>query len=334
MGDQQEPVEFASEEELTGALVRLMNPEQRSVYFLTGHGEASLDDSGDGSLSLAKRVLESKNYTVSSLNLLAENKVPQDAKVIVVAGPRKPVSSAEVDLLKQYVEAGGALIVMSEPLPLTEFGDQADPLADYLAGTWGITLGKDLVIDQTSNQATVAIGSQWGQHQITTKLLNYVSVMPTSRSVTVAAGPSSVSQSELVSTSANAWGETDLVALQSQNAQVAPDEGVDIMGPVPLAAVGENFTTKARLAVFGDSDYATNGFFAAYANGDLFVNSVDWAAGQENLISLTPKDTTQRMMVPPQSAAMNLIMLGTVIVLPGLALLGGILVFIQRRRRT
>jgi ABC-type uncharacterized transport system involved in gliding motility auxiliary subunit len=119
----------------------------------------------------------------------------------------------------------------------------------------------------------------------------------------------------------------------SGNVEVSADPNVDIIGPVPLAAVGENFNADSRVAVFGDADFAADGNFVAYANGDLFVNSVDWAAGQEDLISLTPKDTTERFLAPPQSTTMNLILLGTVIILPGLALVGGIMVFFQRRRR-
>jgi len=73
--------------------------------------------------------------------------------------------------------------------------------------------------------------------------------------------------------------------------------------------------------------------FQAYANGDLFVNSVDWAAKQENLINLTPKNSTQRLLLPPQQVTMNLILLGTVFILPGMVLLSGITVWLERRRR-
>jgi ABC-type uncharacterized transport system involved in gliding motility auxiliary subunit len=102
---------------------------------------------------------------------------------------------------------------------------------------------------------------------------------------------------------------------------------------VPLAVGAENMQTKPRLAVYGDSDFAMDANFSAFANGDLMVNTVDWAVGQEDLISLTPKNQTSRMLVPPQQTIMNLIFLGTVIILPGLALLGGIVVFVKQRRR-
>ena len=52
MLDHQEPVTTITEQELTGALVRLMNPEKRAVYFISGHGELNLDDTGQELIAL------------------------------------------------------------------------------------------------------------------------------------------------------------------------------------------------------------------------------------------------------------------------------------------
>ena len=85
--------------------------------------------------------------------------------------------------------------------------------------------------------------------------------------------------------------------------------------------------------VFGDSEFASDTYFTQYGNGDMMINSVDWAAEQEGLISLTPKDNIERLMIPPGRYTMNLILLGVVFILPGLVLLAGILVWLQRRQR-
>jgi ABC-type uncharacterized transport system involved in gliding motility auxiliary subunit len=333
-GENQELVNTATEQEMAGALVRLMNPEERTVYFLTGHGEYSPDETGEQSLNLAKRALEGKNYTVKTLNLLAENAIPADAKAIIVAGPTKPVSEQEVVLLSDFVQSGGGLVVLQDALPVTDFGDAPDPLADYLASVWSITLGKDLVIDNTSNQPTIAVGSQWGQHPIVNSLAGLVAIMPTARSVTISdPGSASISLATLVSTGQNAWAETDLESLANQTQPVTPDIAKDLMGPVPLGAAGENFESAGRVVAFGDSEFATNAGYTAYANGDLFINSIDWAVGREELISLTPKKTTQRVVVPPQKTAMGLILLVMVFVLPLLALAAAVVVWVMRRMR-
>ena len=45
-----------------------------------------------------------------------------------------------------------------------------------------------------------------------------------------------------------------------------------------------------RLAVAGDGDFATNSFFAALGNGQLFLNTVSELADHSNLIDIAPRD--------------------------------------------
>jgi ABC-type uncharacterized transport system involved in gliding motility auxiliary subunit len=149
MGSYKEIVPFASETEILKGFLRLLNPGNNVVYFLTGHGERDIEQAGESALTRAKGTLEDKNYTVKTLNLLAENQIPEDASVVVIAGPIKPVSENEVNLLKDYLAQGGSLIVMVDPTILTEFGDESDPLAEMLAKDWGIILNNDVVIDST-----------------------------------------------------------------------------------------------------------------------------------------------------------------------------------------
>ncbi len=87
--------------------------------------EHDTEQSGDASMTRAVSTLESKNYSVKPLNLLVDNKIPEDARVIVIAGPKKPVSQDEVKLLKDFLDKGGSLIVMEDPTALTDFGEQA-----------------------------------------------------------------------------------------------------------------------------------------------------------------------------------------------------------------
>ncbi len=338
MGESHQLVTLVDEKEITGALIALISPEARNVYFLTGHGELDPEGVDDRGYSMVKASLEDKNYTVSKLNLLAENKIPEDATVIVIAGPLQPVSEGEVDLLKSYVEAGGSLVVMEEPIPLTDFDDKPDPLSEYLSSTWGITLGKDMIVDLSSNQPFIAIANQYSDHVITNKLRGVVTIFPTARSITADTSITDARITEIVLTSPRSWAETDLNALTasegSDNApQIQPDEGVDIIGPVTLAATVEDNNNNARLVIFGDAEFASDAFYSQFSNADLFINSIDWASEQEALINLTPKDNIQRLFVPPGRYTLNLILLGAVVIIPGAVLASGILVWIQRRRR-
>src|SRR5215216_932462 len=173
MGQQKTIVAFASEDEILKGLLRLLNPESSAIYFLTGHGERDTKQSGETALTRAVATLESKNYSVKTLNLLAENTIPDDARVIVIAGPTKPVSENEVRLLTDFLGKGGSLIVMEDPTALTQFGESKDPLADMLAQDWGITFDNDIVIDLNSTEPTFAVSViPYGSHPITLGMNN------------------------------------------------------------------------------------------------------------------------------------------------------------------
>ncbi len=335
MGKASETASYASESEITQAMIRLISPEARTVYFLTGHGEPDINSSdANSSLSRAKDTLGSKNYTVKSLNLAATNKIPDDAKAIVELGPTSPMLDQEVSLIKAYQAKGGALIVAVDPTPLTKFGDTADPLSDYLKNEWGISFDNDVVIDLSSQSPLNAIASSYSSTAPITQHTTTVTIMPEARSLQITkTPPEAVTITPLIMTAQNSWGETDLASLQKNPPQIAFDQTTDITGPLTLAASAEDSATKARLVVFGNSAFASNRGFDAYANGDIFVNSVDWAVQEGNLINLTPHSPIARTFNPPSSVEFIAILLGCVIVVPGLIVAAGISNWLARRRR-
>ena len=332
MGDRKEIVAFASETEILKGLLRLLNPGNNVVYFLTGHGERDTAQAGDASMTRAKSTLESKNYTVKPLNLLAENEIPDDATLIVIAGPLQPVSEDEVNLLKEYLANGGSLIVMEDPTALTEFGDASDPLADMLASDWGVTLNNDIVIDLNSPQPTTAAAAYYDStHPVTINMNNLVSFFPYTRSLTIGS-PEGVTLTPLVQTNERSWGETDFTSLTQGGAEVSMD-ATEVQGPLTLAVAGDNTTTGGRVVVFGTSNLAVDQIFDAYGNGDMFVNSIDWAAEQEDLANITPKTPTERTFQIPGQFQWIAILLGSVFVIPGAVVLWGVSTWLSRRRK-
>jgi ABC-type uncharacterized transport system involved in gliding motility auxiliary subunit len=111
----------------------------------------------------------------------------------------------------------------------------------------------------------------------------------------------------LVMTSPRSWAEADIKRLlESGEVQQDARQGRR-RGAVSLAAAvsapasdapkpaegadGEPPPTpETRLAAFGDSDFATNGWLEIPGNRDLFLNTVNWLAQQENLIAIRPRD--------------------------------------------
>jgi len=331
MGNRHEIVALASEQDLTSGLIRLMNPGQKTIYFLTGHGERDIINSANTSFTSVKAALEAKNYTVQTLNLIAQNTIPTDARVIVIAGPTLPISSSELTLLQAYVSKGGALVVMEEPTPLTKLGDSPDPLEAYLATTWGISFDNDIVIDSNTSQPLYAVASTYGTHAITEKLQGLVSFFPTARSLSIAVN-APTQPTTLITTASSAWGETDFSSLQT-NGQVAFNATTDIAGPLTLAIAVSDTSAGSHIAVFGDSDFATNAFFSQYANGDVLINTIDWAAGQEQLINLSTPSTITRTLALPSSFWLLIMAISFLCILPGLVIAGGIISWWIRRSR-
>jgi ABC-type uncharacterized transport system involved in gliding motility auxiliary subunit len=331
MDGRQELVTSPTEQDITSALIRLANPGKRAVYFLTGHGEADPSGTDTTAYSQVKATLTAKNYTVQTLNLLSSPKIPDDALAIIIAGPKKPLSDNEVSLIKAYLDQGKALVYLSIPPALLDTPNAKDPLADYLAANWGIESGNNIVVDPNVNPPVVAVSNSYGSHAITQKL-TLVSVFPTAHSISAGTAPANVSLTQLALTSDQAWGETDIQALQN-NQQVTPDKTKDLMGPVSLAVAGSNSQTNARVVVIGNADFANDQNYQAYGNSDFIINSIDWAASQNNLINLTAKTPTNRVLVPPSDTITGLILLGSVFVMPGLVIFFGITTWLQRRRR-
>ena len=331
MGDQREQVNLPDEQSVDAAIIRLINPQKRVVYFMIGHSEADIEQNDDASYSLVKTALENKNYTVKTLNLANTSKVPQDANLVVIPGPQTPISSDEAKGLQAFLDQGGAVIAMENPKGLTKMGDAPDPLADLIS-TWGITEQNDILFDPNANPPLLVYADplNYGQHPITDKMRGLNSRFFTAQSLLLGTAPQGITLTPLAQTYQNAWGETDAASIQ--NNKVSFDPASDHAGPLVLGAAAENSLSKGRLVVFGDSDFVSNAIFKL-GYGDIFVNAVDWATQQQNLINLTPKSNTTRTYSPPGTLGVVGIILVSICLLPLVIIGGGAATWFSRRKR-
>lgn len=89
---------------------------------------------------------------------------------------------------------------------------------------------------------------------------------------------------------------------------------------------------EGRAVVFGDSDWVSNRSLNLYFNQDLFLNTVGWLGGEEELIAIRPRGTraSRVMLTANQSQAVFYL---TVLLLPELILFAGMLIWLGRRYR-
>ena len=86
--DRTERVTQNTEQDLTNGIIKVVSGQQKKVYFTQGHGEkdpTSGEREGYGTIGEA---LKRENYAVEKLVLAQAGAVPDDASVVVVAGPQ------------------------------------------------------------------------------------------------------------------------------------------------------------------------------------------------------------------------------------------------------
>src|SRR5262249_6915305 len=142
-------------------------PGKKIVYFTEGFGEAGFQDAQDPKgFASAKLALEQENYEVKSLLLPSVEQVPDDASVVVLAGPTRPITEAAITALEGYLKRGGHLLALVGP----RMG--GGKLAPFLAG-WGVKVGDDIVIDREvrlfegPRLGVVPLSRTYGAHPIT-----------------------------------------------------------------------------------------------------------------------------------------------------------------------
>jgi ABC-type uncharacterized transport system involved in gliding motility auxiliary subunit len=292
---------FQGEGAFTAALISMNDTTHPVIYFTEGHGEKEMNSPQPEGFNTFKDMLTQQNFTVKSVNLLTSGKVPDDATGLAIVGPTHPIQGAESDLIDDYLKKGGKLVLCVDP------GMKVG--LDSVFKDFGIKLGNDFLVDQTSY------------------------AFPDVRVVIQTQSPAlkDVTQTPLMQTTDKGWALTDL---KSKTLKFRP--GLDTKGPVTMAVACEwalptDATKRARLVVYGNSNFFTNQFLQGYGNLDLGLNSFSWAAQVENKITIHPKEDSMRVMNLSNVSA-NFIYYLTVWVMPiAILALGG---WVWYRRRS
>jgi ABC-type uncharacterized transport system involved in gliding motility auxiliary subunit len=355
-----------TEQDITNAIIKAVEGQQKKVYFTQGHGEHDTGSADERTgYNFVAQAIGRENFAVDKLALAQSPSIPADASVIVVAGPKKDFLEPEIEVLKGYLNHGGKVLFMIDPPDAAD----AAPLTNLTAliKAWGFDIGDNIVIDTSGIGQLVGRGPgmpvaiSYPQHPITENFRNVMTGFPLARSITPSANPpQGRTPQTIVETSPQSWAETDLRAIFDRK-PVKFDEGTgDKRGPVSLAAAlstpapeqpaatpptppastngktpppppPDSTKRDTRVVVFGDSDFVSNnGLQAAPGNGDLFLNAVNWLGQQENLISIRPKTTEDRRVVLTQEQQF-MVFLFSVAFLPGMIVLAGIINWWRRR---
>jgi ABC-type uncharacterized transport system involved in gliding motility auxiliary subunit len=218
---------------------------------------------------------------------------------------------------------------------------------------WGFDVGTNIVVDASGlgqifgADAATPVAANYPTHPITNRF-NFMTAYPMARSIgPIKGGANGHTPDTFIQTSPRSWGETDIDGLM-KSGEVKFDEGKDLKGPVsfgaavsaaisaPASAPDQSAAEKSdqkpetRVIAIGDSDFASNAYISVQGNRDMFMNTVGWLSQQENLISIRPREASDRRLTMT-AAETRLVFFMAIFGIPGAILAMGLYTWWRRR---
>ena len=335
VGAKKEEAKSMTEEGITGAFIRDLKSNTRTVCFLGGSGEHQIEDSDREGFSRFKELLAKDNYEAKTIDLLQKPEIPNDCTTLVVAGPTRNYVQPEVDAIKKYVEDGGrALFLLDPPLKIgrSEVADN-DALTSLLQ-SWGVTMDKDLILDLSPVGQLFGLGPQvalvtsYSSQPIVNEIKRTATGFPLARSIEIKSTDKTTVE-KLFDSSASSLATENL-----SSDRVNVQDPKNKKGPLTIAAAGTYNTGKenvqGRFVVVGSSGWAANRFLDFNGNSDLALNTINWLSSDEDLISIRPKPQDDRRITMTRGQ-LSLVRATSQFVLPLIVIMAGVGVWWNRR---
>ncbi|MDI6732928.1 MAG: GldG family protein [Planctomycetota bacterium] len=327
---------FKGEESLTSAIMSIIKTQKSIIYFVKGHGEGDIGNSGPDGYATFIYHLQRENIESKTISLLELTQIPDDCSVMVLLGPKSIVSAPERNLINNYLKKGGRVLLAIDPL--TEHG-----LSEFLQ-EWGVRLLDGIVLDSEKcialfgiKNVTIIIAQDYPPHKITDKMKTEESFLPIACGVqSISPSPMNIGTTELLRSSGHSWLETDIEAFEKGRARF--DKDSDIKGPIGLgvAVTKKEGDKESRLVVLGDSDMVRNQFIDSnslmgFGRVDLLLNSIRWLAGQEEFITIEPK-RVESSRIDLTSQRVTFLWIFSLLLVPAVGAVAGIVMWLMRRK--
>lgn len=313
-GDEVELAAGPTEQDVTSALARVVRGTDARLCLTTGHGEVALEALGER--------LSALGYALAEVDLLAGGVVDGDCDVVVVASPEE---QPPLDDLREWLDDDGSVLVLADPVSATSYDELLEPYG--LALRRGVVFEGDPGSVVNGDEASPIVRRYSSSHPIVRGLAP--TYFPGAQAVVIddAPGVPGLTVSRLADTSETSYLETEPLTPSF-------DPGDDLGGPITVAAAADRSSVngRSRLVVIGDVDLASDDLVGAAANGRFLQQAVAWLALEDDLLALSSNLPLDRPLELTDARVAYARVLGVVLV-PGLLLIGGGLVWAVRRRR-
>ncbi|MDH3207530.1 MAG: Gldg family protein [Gemmatimonadota bacterium] len=329
---------------LASAIYDMTTTERSGIAFVEGYGAKQSTDIPGLAQSLGDR------YTMRSVNIGGDSAAAinrDSTEVIVVAGPLEPLDSMAARRVIDFVDAGGAALILVEPVRIDAQSPTPLPLTNGLEDLMarrGITVSRRLVLDLASSER-VNMGRQ-GMFQVIAPYPLWPIALPATRHA-LTSGLNSLSMGwvgELeVSDSMNVlplWRTTESAGLHGVGAPLLPDQDWNVppeelrVRVLAAAVVPPEGDARGRMIVVGDASFVEPQFMQQNPSNLTFLaNAIDWLARDEALIGIRSKNRTPPNLVFESDMSRNVLKWGNLLGVPLLFVLLGMVRVTGRRRR-
>lgn len=318
--------EFSGEKQITSAISYCTTEEIPVVHVLEGHGEAELSES-------FSEAIETDNLSTESLSLLNGQSVPEEVECILINAPSSDLSAEEKDMLIEFLEGGGKVLILSGTMQEDEL-----PNLKAVAEYYGISVMEGVVIEESTDNYVfgepVLLMPELESSDITDSLIsdNYHVILPVAKALDVSGADEDVAVTPLLESSEESFLKADGYEIETYE-----KESGDTEGPLTLAAQvtkdidGENQMQLVWIASSMMLEDAYNQY-SSDANEDFVLNALELMCGKDDSISVRSKSLTNEYLTASTSDTSTLKVV-TIGLIPAAYLVAGIVVVVRRKRR-
>ncbi|MGX5172780.1 DUF4350 domain-containing protein [Aliikangiella sp. IMCC44653] len=289
------------------ALLQMLKRKSQWLTFIEGHGEASPLGRESSDLSQLYQSLTAAGWPVAVQNLQLLPELSDNSQLLVIASSKEDWLTKETNLLLNYLEQGGNLLVLSDPksrLPqkvLDYFGISPLPgvLIDWQGHQSGTPHPAILIVDKMQSHPTVST-------------LNSVLAFPWSHAwlVDSQAAANQFNVENIVLSPQAVWNE-----LNSEATVLSFDESQgELQQAFSVGVAFEHKQTNQRAIFIGDSHFAANTAINNYANKQFALNLFNWLT--HSVIKQSPEASNLDSSIKPHRLVFWLMQWGFSLLFP------------------
>jgi len=332
---------FPHESEISAAFKHLIM-DLPLVGFVKGHGERDIKRESDRDYKHFSQdkpfryALINQGFDITEVDL--HQGIPSNVRILVIADPRRSLSTEETEVLNSYIAQGGNLFIAGEPKqqaimnPLVEqFGVQfmpgclVKPTEDFAA---------NLITSNPTDGAAALSYIFEGMQQMG----NAVS-MPEATGLTYSTDKGFTVTPLFTSDSTGSWNELQTTDFVEDTARLNPELGEIERSYVTSVALSRKVGEKEqRIIIISDADCISNTEIEMMRRG-INARNYSFVRGAFSWLSYEEAPIDVRRLIPPdnevyiEKRGMKITKHAMVEGLPGLLLILALLIWVRRRGR-